>query len=245
MTFRNKTSLGLTSETESGAIYFRTGNQPSYKADIAGSCTTGKKVTATKLSYIVYIDGSWYDYDDEWPLLKYNDIVYIPLTYHFANELNLTASWTKEAGLSVNSKNYSAPSNLTNQQETTKQQPSPTNQTTSKKALNKGSMYFVYGLDNSKQHIGEITSNFDSPYNILNKKNGVYAESSLDTSIWNTVGLYGSPNSEYSAMNPDATYPPAILDLDGNFDGILTMNNNLNTEEYPAYTVAEIIKMFS
>lgn len=104
MTFRNKTSLGLTSETESDTIYFRTGNKPSYKADITGSCTTGKKVTATKLSYSVYIDGSWYDYDDEWPLLKYNDIVYIPLTYHFADELDLTTSWSKEDGLKVNTK---------------------------------------------------------------------------------------------------------------------------------------------
>lgn len=101
MTYRNKVSLGLSSETESGTIYFTTGLEPSYSADIKGSSTTGKKVSATKLDYTVYIDGLPYSYDTEWPLLKYNDIVYVPLTYHFAEALNLTTSWTKESGLSI------------------------------------------------------------------------------------------------------------------------------------------------
>ncbi len=104
MTYRNKESLGLTSKTESGTIYFTTGNTPSYSADIEGKCTTGKKVTATKLDYKVSIDGSLYDYDSDWPLLKYNDIVYIPLTYHFADALDLSTTWTKETGLAVNTK---------------------------------------------------------------------------------------------------------------------------------------------
>ena len=44
MTYRNKESLGLTSKTESGTIYFTTGNTPSYSADIEGT-SKGKKKT--------------------------------------------------------------------------------------------------------------------------------------------------------------------------------------------------------
>ena len=253
MTWKNKNSLGITSTTDSSGIWFKTGFEPSYKPDVSGKCTPGKKITATKLDYTVWINGSCYNYDNQWPLLKYNDIVYIPLTYHFAEALNITTSWTKESGLSVNARNQSDINQKQNQHQETKNkqenqlitQQSTEKQTVKKNTLNKGSMYFVRAMDGSFQIIGEISSDFKSPYNILNKENGVYAESSLDTSIWNTFGIYGSYTSNYSAVNPNATYPPAISDMNGNLVGILSTNQNLNTEQYPTYTIAEIMKIFA
>lgn len=246
LTWKNKNSLGITSATDSAGIWFMTGFNPSYQPDISGNCTPGKKITATKLDYTVWINGSRYDYDSRWPLLKYNDIVYIPLTYHFADTLNITTSWTKESGLSVNTKNLSTVNQQSTQKQTVNASPkTPAQQVSTKNSLNKNSVYYVFGMDSSVQCIGEISSDFSSPYNILNKNSGIYAESSLDTSIWNALGIYGSYTSIYSAMNPTAAYPPAILDYNGNFVGILSMNSNLNTEEYPTYTVTEIIKIFS
>ena len=52
--------------------------------------------------------------------MKYNDIVYIPLTYHFAEALNITTSWTKESGLSVNARNQSDINQKQNQHQETK-----------------------------------------------------------------------------------------------------------------------------
>lgn len=44
-------------------------------------------------------------------------------------------------------------------------------------------------------------------------------------SIWNDIGTYGSDISNYSPFNSLASYPPAIVDKDGNFYGYLTAND--------------------
>jgi hypothetical protein len=43
-------------------------------------------------------------------------------------------------------------------------------------------------------------------------------------SIWNGSGNYGSSYSTYSPWSNYASYPPAIVDQDGNFFGYLTSN---------------------
>ena len=248
LTYRNKVSLGLTSETKNGSIYFTTGNSASYTADIAGTSSPGKNITATQTDYGVYINGSSYVYDTSWPLLKYNDIVYIPMTYSFAQALDLSISWSQETGLSVSSKNASAPVGTQSATQATQPKPvqaKPIQQTATKTALNKNSTYVVYGLDGQGKILGEISSNFNSPFSIFNKTDGIYAEKTLDTSIWNPLGVYGKANSTYSATNPNAAYPPAILDENGNFVAILSANTNLSTEQHPTYTVAEVIKIFA
>lgn len=245
LTYRNKVSLGLTSETKNGSIRFTTGNAASYKVDIAGESKTGKSITATKMYYSVYINDLKYTYDTDWPLLKYNDIVYIPMTYSFAQALGLNISWSQETGLSVSGKNVSTPTKTQNTTQQVGSQTKPVQQTVTKTALNKNSTYIVYGLNGRAEIIGELSSNFNSPLSIFNKDNGIYAEKTLDTSIWNSLGTYGKSNSIYSATNPNAAYPPAILDENGNFVAILSTNTNLSTEQCPTYTVAELIKIFA
>lgn len=245
LTYRNKVSLGLTSETKNGSIYLTTGNAASYAADITGTSSPGKSITATRMYYGVYINGTSYFYDTSWPLLKYNDIVYIPMTYSFAQALGLNISWSQEAGLSVSGKNVSTPTKTQNTTQQVVSQTKPVQQTVTKTALNKNSTYIVYGLNGRAEIIGELSSNFNSPLSIFNKDNGIYAEKTLDTSIWNSLGTYGKSNSIYSATNPNATYPPAILDENGNLVAILSTNTNLSTEQYPTYTVAELIKIFA
>lgn len=43
-------------------------------------------------------------------------------------------------------------------------------------------------------------------------------------SIWNEYGTYGSSYSAYSPWNNYASYPPVIIDEEGNFYGYLTVN---------------------
>ncbi|MBP3342272.1 MAG: hypothetical protein J6K99_07080 [Peptococcaceae bacterium] len=248
LTYRNKVSLGISSETKDGMLYFTTGNNSSYTADIIGSNTPNKKISASVVDYGVYINGTAYFYDISWPLLKYNDIVYVPMTYSFAQALDLSISWSQETGLSVSSKNASAPAGTQSATQATQPKPvqaKPIQQTATKTALNKNSTYVVYGLDGQGKILGEISSNFNSPFSIFNKTDGIYAEKTLDTSIWNPLGVYGKANSTYSATNPNAAYPPAILDENGNFVAILSANTNLSTEQHPTYTVAEVIKIFA
>jgi hypothetical protein len=54
--------------------------------------------------------------------------------------------------------------------------------------------------------------------------------SDLDSkSIWNDIGTYGSDISSYSPWNNLASYPPVIVDENGNFYGYFT-TNTLNSK---------------
>ena len=45
-------------------------------------------------------------------------------------------------------------------------------------------------------------------------------------SIWNDYGKYGNEYSQTSPFNSYASYPPVIVDIDGNFYGYFTINEN-------------------
>lgn len=256
LTYRNKVSLGLTSETKNGSIYFTTGNSASYTADIAGTSTTGKNITATKMYYGVYINGSPYVYDTSWPLLKYNDIVYIPMTYSFAKALDLDISWTQETGLSVSSKTKSAPAKTQTAVQTVQKPVQQTVQITepaiqfqpinpsARPVLNKNAVYYVYSLEQQTKYLGTVSANFNAADSIFNMT-GIYGKYDAETSIWNMNTRYGSIESEYSAMNMYATRPPVIVDRNGNPVGLLTLNYSLDSPALPVYTPSGLQMVFT
>jgi len=45
-----------------------------------------------------------------------------------------------------------------------------------------------------------------------------------DKCIWNNYSTYGGKYSEYSPFNKNASYPPVIVDPEGNFYGYFTAN---------------------
>ena len=258
LTYRNKVSLGLTSETKNGSIYLTTGNAASYAADITGTSSPGKSITATRMYYGVYINGTSYFYDTNWPLLKYNDIVYIPMTYSFAQALGLDISWSQESGLSVSSKTKSTPAKAQTATQQAPQVQKPVQQivqvaepaiqfqpidTSARPVLNKNAVYYVYSLEQQTKYLGTVSANFNAADSIFNMT-GIYGKYDAETSIWNTKTRYGSIESEYSAMNMYATRPPVIVDSYGNPVGILTLNYNLNSPALPAYTPSGLQMIF-
>lgn len=66
---------------------------------------------------------------------------------------------------------------------------------------------YIYGGSNHRIYLGCI--NCDD-YNT--------------NSIWNEYGIYGSDYSQFSPWNSYATYPPIIVDKQGNFYGYFTVN---------------------
>lgn len=55
---------------------------------------------------------------------------------------------------------------------------------------------------------------------------GTYGNCFNSKCIWNEFGPYGSTVSQYSPFNKYALYPPVLVDLEGNFYGYLTANEN-------------------
>lgn len=258
LTYRNKVSLGIASETKEGMLYFTTGNESSYTADIAGSSKPNTKVSANIVDYGVYINGTAFFYDTSWPLLKYNDIVYIPMTYSFAQALGLDISWSQESGLSVSSKTKSTPAKAQTATQQAPQVQKPVQQivqvaepaiqfqpidTSARPVLNKNAVYYVYSLEQQTKYLGTVSANFNAADSIFNMT-GIYGKYDAETSIWNTKTRYGSIESEYSAMNMYATRPPVIVDSYGNPVGILTLNYNLNSPALPAYTPSGLQMIF-
>src|SRR5262245_43456319 len=72
------------------------------------------------------------------------------------------------------------------------------------------------------EYLGDLSANELNPNSIFND---VSAYGSLSpTSPRNSVGVYGSPVSPYSATNPLAVDAPRLYDQDGNYRGKLSTN---------------------
>ena len=72
------------------------------------------------------------------------------------------------------------------------------------------------------EYLGDLSANELNPNSIFND---VSAYGPLSpTSPRNTVGLYGSPISPYSATNPLAIDAPRLYDQEGNYRGRLSTN---------------------
>jgi len=81
----------------------------------------------------------------------------------------------------------------------------------------------LYGGSNQDQYLGCLncdTFDKDSIWNSF----GDYGNILSSKSIWNVNGNYGSTYSTYSPWSSYASYPPAIVDQDGQFYGYLTLN---------------------
>lgn len=57
--------------------------------------------------------------------------------------------------------------------------------------------------------------------------NGMYGSNKGRVSIFNTHCPYGSPNSNFSVCNNNALHPPMVIDSQGVFYGLITLNTNL------------------
>lgn len=82
----------------------------------------------------------------------------------------------------------------------------------------------LYGGEKHDVYLGCINCNEIDPNSIWNNI-GLYGSTVSSTSIWNSIGIYGNDISRYSPFNSIASYPPAILDKDGNFYGYLIANS--------------------
>ncbi|WP_223605665.1 hypothetical protein [Chryseobacterium sp. OSA05B] len=84
-------------------------------------------------------------------------------------------------------------------------------------------MLHLYGGSNQDQYLGCINCDTFDKNSIWNPY-GDYGNILSSKSIWNGSGNYGSAYSTYSPWSDYASYPPVILDQDGNFFGYLTSN---------------------
>lgn len=100
----------------------------------------------------------------------------------------------------------------------------------------------VYGQDYDNTFLGVIDFVRISPDSIFN----VYSQygSSYGNNLWNTLGQFGSPVSQYSAFNSIAASPPMIM-KHGNIIGYITVNplfkyKNAYTLEYLVFLVLRL-----
>jgi hypothetical protein len=72
------------------------------------------------------------------------------------------------------------------------------------------------------EYLGDLSDNALNPNSIFND---IGLSGNLSpSSPRNSIGIYGSPISPYSATNPLATDPPRLYDQEGNYRGRLSTN---------------------
>lgn len=81
----------------------------------------------------------------------------------------------------------------------------------------------LYGGSDKDQYLGCLNCDTFDKNSIWNSF-GDYGNVLSSKSIWNSSGNYGSSYSTYSPWSTYASYPPAILDENGNFFGYMTLN---------------------
>ena len=84
------------------------------------------------------------------------------------------------------------------------------------------SLLLLLPLTVHAEYLGDLSENDLNPDSIFNDI-GAYGALS-PTSPRNSIGLYGSPVSPYSANNPMAIDAPRLYDQDGNYRGRLSTN---------------------
>ena len=84
------------------------------------------------------------------------------------------------------------------------------------------SLLLFLPLPGHAEYLGDLSANELNPTSIFNDT-GTFGALS-PTSPRNSIGLYGSPVSPYSANNPLATEAPRLYDQEGNYRGKLSTN---------------------
>jgi hypothetical protein len=84
-------------------------------------------------------------------------------------------------------------------------------------------LLFLIPLAAHAEYLGDLSTNELNPNSIFNDVSA-YGPLSA-TSPRNSVGLYGSPVSPYSATNPLAIDAPRLYDQEGNYRGKLSTNS--------------------
>src|SRR5688572_24655705 len=79
----------------------------------------------------------------------------------------------------------------------------------------------IFGGSNHDVFLGCLNCNATNKNSIWNTY-GDFGSEYSNTSIWNQYGKYGGEYSSYSPFNEYATYPPVLVDPDGNFHGYFT-----------------------
>lgn len=78
---------------------------------------------------------------------------------------------------------------------------------------------YIYGGEDHDVFLGKLNASKYDSKSIWNEY-GTYGSEYNANSIWNEYGTYGSAYSSYS----HASYPPVIVDEEGNFYGYFTVN---------------------
>jgi hypothetical protein len=81
----------------------------------------------------------------------------------------------------------------------------------------------IYGGRDHDVYLGCLNCNSFNSNSIWNEY-GTYGSSYNTNSIWNSFGTYGSEFSNYSPFSTYASYPPVIVDKEGDFYGYFTVN---------------------
>lgn len=96
----------------------------------------------------------------------------------------------------------------------------------------------IYGGKHYDQFLGCMDCDGESPNSIWSPFT-TYGSSYDPKSIWNELGRYGLLKSNFSPYNPEAKYPPRVVDANGKILGHLTVNKN-NPERFKGM-VADLI----
>lgn len=86
---------------------------------------------------------------------------------------------------------------------------------------NFGQTLLIYGGKDNDTFLGCLNCDNYSKSSIWNKY-GLNGSKYNSNSIWNRYGNFGGPHSNYSPFNKYATYPPVLVDKNGNFYGYFT-----------------------
>lgn len=86
-----------------------------------------------------------------------------------------------------------------------------------------GQTLLIYGGEDHDVYLGKLNASEYDSESIWNEY-GRFGSKYNSNSIWNEYGRYGSSYSSYSPFNEYATYPPIIVDSQGNFYGYFTLN---------------------
>ena len=81
----------------------------------------------------------------------------------------------------------------------------------------------IYGGQKQNIYLGCLNCSNLETISIWNVQ-GNYGNNQSSRSIWNSKGIYGSQLSNYSPWNKYAKYPPALKDDNGEFYGLLVIN---------------------
>lgn len=81
----------------------------------------------------------------------------------------------------------------------------------------------IFGGEDHDVYLGKLNASKYDSESIWNEY-GKYGNKYNSDCIWNNYGKYGSEYSSYSPFNEYASYPPILVDSQGNFYGYFTAN---------------------